>query len=75
MSTLGAERILIGAREIIENEPETTTPSGHRIIRVSNAPEDPTTEQMMRAVELSGALDFWDDEGEDIYTLEDGEPV
>ena len=29
----------------------------------------------MRIVEVSGTLDFWDRPEEDIYSLEDGEPV
>lgn len=37
--------------------------------------DDPTIAQMMRAVELSGTLEFWRDPREDIYTLEDGDPV
>ncbi len=38
-------------------------------------PSDPTTEQAMRLVELSGSLDFWDRPEEDIYTLDDGRPI
>ena len=30
---------------------------------------------MMRLAEQGGAFDFWREKGEDIYTLEDGEPV
>ena len=37
--------------------------------------EEPDTKQMMQIVECSGSLDFWDDPQEDIYTLDDGEPV
>lgn len=37
--------------------------------------DDPTIAQMMRAVELSGTLDFWQDPREDIYTLDDGDPA
>jgi hypothetical protein len=37
--------------------------------------EDLPTLDMMRLAELGGAFDFWREEGEDIYTLEDGEPV
>jgi len=36
---------------------------------------DPTPEQQMRMVQISGTLDFWNRPEEDIYTTEDGEPV
>ncbi len=36
---------------------------------------EPTSEQRMRLVELSGTLDFWDRPEEDVYSLEDGEPI
>ena len=29
----------------------------------------------MRSLEQSGTFDFWKEPGEDIYSLEDGEPV
>lgn len=41
----------------------------------SNEPVEPDTRQMMRLVEFSGSLGFWDDPAEDVYTLDDGEPV
>jgi hypothetical protein len=37
--------------------------------------EDLPTLGMMRLAEQGGAFDFWKEEGEDIYTIEDGEPV
>ena len=63
----------IGAREIGEDEPVTTAAS--LPVLVSDAPSDPTLEQRMRIVEVSGILDFWDRPEEDIYSLKDGEPV
>lgn len=36
---------------------------------------DISTLSLMRLAEQSGAFDFWKEEGEDIYSLEDGEPV
>jgi hypothetical protein len=30
---------------------------------------------MMRLAEEGGAFDFWKEEGEDIYSAEDGEPI
>ena len=35
----------------------------------------PTSDQRMLIVEASGTLDFWDRPEEDIYSLDDGEPV
>ena len=37
--------------------------------------DDPSTRDMMRLAEHGGAFDFWYDEGEDIYTIHDGEAV
>ena len=37
--------------------------------------DDPPTDAVMRLAEEGGAFDFWLDEGEDIYTAEDGEPL
>lgn len=37
--------------------------------------EDITTEDVMRAVEASGVLDFWLDPEEDGYTHDDGDPA
>jgi len=37
--------------------------------------DDVPTWNLMRLAEQSGAFDFWKEEGEDIYSLEDGEPV
>lgn len=34
-----------------------------------------STLSLMRLAEQSGAFDFWKEEGEDIYSVEDGEPV
>jgi hypothetical protein len=42
---------------------------------VYHLPSDPTADQMMRIIENSDVLDFWDDPAEDIYTLDDGDPV
>jgi len=58
-------------RKIDANQPETV--GGSHFVRLQ--PSDPTAEQRMRLIEVSGALDFWDDPREDIYTPEDGEPV
>ena len=34
-----------------------------------------STGHIMHLVAQSGAFDFWKEEGEDIYSFEDGEPV
>lgn len=71
---MSVSRIIeIGAREIHEDEPVTTAP--WRPIHILNEPSDPTGEQRMRIVEVSGTLDFWDKPEEDIYSVDDGEPV
>ena len=37
--------------------------------------DDVSTLSLMKLAEQSGAFDFWKEEGEDIYSVEDGEPV
>jgi hypothetical protein len=37
--------------------------------------EDVTTHDVMRAIEASGTLDFWNDPEEDIYSEDDGDSV
>ena len=44
-------------------------------ITVQRQEDDVTTEDLMRLAEKSGAFDFWQEEGEDIYSFKDGEPV
>ncbi len=44
-------------------------------IKLQMQEDDVSTLSLMRFVEQSGAFDFWKEEGENIYTLEDGEPV
>ena len=39
------------------------------------AEDDLTSAEWTRFALASGAFDFWKEEGEDIYTLEDGEPI
>ena len=67
-------QLKIEPREIGPQETETTVVC--RIVRIPpEVPSDPTPEQRMRIVEVSGTLDFWDRPEEDVYTLADGEPV
>ena len=44
-------------------------------ITVQMQEDDVPTLSIMRLMEQSGAFDFWQEEGEDIYSIEDGEPV
>ena len=44
-------------------------------ITVQMQEDDVPTLGIMRLMEQSGAFDFWQEEGEDIYSIEDGEPV
>ncbi len=37
--------------------------------------DDAPTQSIMRFAEQGGAFDFWQDEGENIYSAEDGEPI
>ncbi len=37
--------------------------------------DDTPTQSIMRLAEQGGAFDFWQDEGENIYSAEDGEPI
>jgi len=37
--------------------------------------EDVSTLSVMRLAEQGGAFDFWREEGEDVYTAQDGEPL
>ena len=39
------------------------------------AKDDLTSDEWTRFALASGSFDFWKEEGEDIYTLEDGEPI
>jgi len=61
-------------RDADENEPITTV-NLFPISCGNPAPSDPTPEQIRRIVQTSGALDFWDDPAEDLYTAEDGDPL
>ena len=44
-------------------------------ITVRRQEDDVPIWDIMRLVEQSGAFGFWKEEGEDIYSSEDGEPV
>ncbi len=44
-------------------------------ITVQRQDDDVPTSGIMRLIEQGGAFDFWKEDGEDIYSAEDGEPV
>ncbi len=44
-------------------------------ITVHRQEDDMPTLGLMRLIEQGGAFDFWKEDGEDIYSAEDGEPV
>ncbi len=44
-------------------------------IEVRLQEDDTPTQSIMRLAEQGGAFDFWREEGEDIYSAEDGEPI
>lgn len=58
----------------IAEVPETTTLSTASV-RYWPVSEDPTLKQVMQLQEMSGTLSFWNDDAEDIYGPDDGEPV
>ena len=44
-------------------------------VEVQMQEDDAPTQSIMRLAEQGGAFDFWRDEGEDLYSAEDGEPL
>jgi hypothetical protein len=47
----------------------------HEEIELHVHDDDTPTYEIMRLIEQGGSFDFWMEEGEDIYSAEDGEPV
>jgi hypothetical protein len=76
MTTIDA--LLIGDKALIprnqlERLVELAKQSGPVTLQMSV--EDLPTVGIARLAEQGGSFDFWQEEGEDIYSLEDGEPV
>ena len=46
-----------------------------RAVRTITYPADATTEDQMSVIEASGALDFWNDPAEDIYSEKHGDAI
>lgn len=44
-------------------------------VDLQTSEDDVPTIGLMRLAEQSGSFDFWKDDGENIYSIEDGEPV
>ena len=72
--TRHADILHLAPRELMENEPVTVS-NALQIHVCGEQLADPTREQSMRIVEVSGSLDFWLDSAEDIYGPDDGNPV
>jgi hypothetical protein len=45
------------------------------VVLVLRAASELSDEELRRAAVRSGAFDFWQKPGEDVYTLDDGEPA
>lgn len=74
-SDCGGKAEFLDASEIIALEPNTITVSESYVSRFPCAPSDATDAQILGLIEQSGTLDFWADEGEDIYTHDDGQQI
>lgn len=59
---------------LIENELRTKTSYVRASAFYSDLP-DLTTFEIMKAIEASGTLDFWNDPEEDIYDEQDGDAI
>jgi len=69
---------LIGDKALLPHtELETLVELARRSdqVKLQMQADDVSTLSLMRLAEQSGAFDFWKEEGENIYTLADGEPV
>lgn len=68
------ERIDMG--DLLFEGPELTdTEGGSHVQMCRSSPCEPSRVQWMRIQETSCAFDFWNRPEEDIYTIDDGEPV
>lgn len=61
--TQQSEMLELPARELATDEPITDS-----VAVQIEVVDEPTTQQMLKAVELSGSLDFWLDDEEDVYS-------
>lgn len=68
------EMTCVPVAAVHEDELQTLTVSQSRSCTIVH-PSDVTTVDQMNVVEVSGALDFWSDPEEDVYTESDGDAV
>ena len=74
MSTIDREQP--GSAELrIERGTATRTEAGAVFQSWPLPPSDPTSAQSMGIQETAGGLQFWSDPEEDVYDLEDGDPI
>ena len=66
------EKVLLPQREF---ERLVELAQQYEEITVRRQEDDVPIWDIMRLVEQSGAFGFWEEEGEDIYSSEDGDPV
>ena len=66
------EKVLLPQREF---ERLVELAQQYEEITVRRQEDDVPMWDIMRLVEQSGAFGFWEEEGEDIYSSKDGEPV
>ena len=74
---LEANRQLEYAKRTVEPalEPPVELAQHREEIVLDRREDDASTGRIMHLVAQSGAFDFWKEEGENIYSCEDGEPV
>ena len=74
---LEANRQLEYAKRTVEPalEPPVELAQHREEIVLDRREDDASTGRIMHLVTQSGAFDFWTEEGENIYSCEDGEPV
>lgn len=65
----------VTATTVIASELNTMTVRGSIVTVFPERPADATPAQTLKLIEQSGTLDFWNDEGEDVYTHEDGQEL
>lgn len=65
----------LNASEFIAERVDTITVSESYVSSFPSAPSDPTGAQALGLMEQSSTLDFWTEEGEDIYTHDDGQQI
>jgi len=73
MTILGNPLEPIASAPRYSEEIRSQTSPGPRPIKMVY--EDPTTEETMQLTDVSGVMNFWDDPAEDIYSMDDGDPV